>query len=1139
MSTVRPTEATPGPWHQACTLREDIRTGSLDLAEFAADLQSVRKGNAAAVYGKPEQFFPRTYPTHSLRTLVRDVLLRLAGQEGRPVVRLQVAYGGGKTHALLTLLHLAEHGHGLSADTTVRQFLDFAGLPQAPVARVAILPFDQFDVHHGLLTFAPDGRSRHCRTPWGALAYQLGGDAGFARVAKHEEEYVSPAEPVLAELLGMPAAQGRSTLVLVDEAVWYGNEATKQDGRRLGVLRDFFQALTQAVTRQPRTALVATLVSSDVYAHDATALTVLQAFEGVFGRLTDTAEPVGRGDWPEILRRRLFEIIAPPGIQQAATDAFFAQLHQLPVREAQRAQAAYDRMLASYPFHADLLDVLYQKWSQLPGAGFQRTRGALRLMAYALRDAEKKDPAAWIGPGALLGAGTTPSPALTELTTFTSDRDRWGPILGGELGRALEIEADHPTLRSREVQQAVVATFLHSQPEGQSAAPADLWALVAHPHLDRAALEEGLRIWRSRSWFLTEDEAVWRLGTNPNLTAMHLRAMERVLPSAVEAELRKRIGSVETLVGVDPGVNLHVLPQSPGDVKPDSPAFRYIVLGPEAATSAGTQPAKEVTAFWTEVLPGNPRTYRNGLLAVAPDPARLAGLHEQVRGLLAWRKMPADPDFVKAATEAQKVQVRKNGDQAEKDLPGAILATYSVVLRPEPNGPGVVAHALPSGNDRPFDRVKALLQSEDGLIVREVDPAELLPAGGLNLWAEQETAKTVTSLIGAFYQFRRLPPLLRPELIEGSLRHGVQAGLFCLRNQRPDGTSEVFWRSEPTEEQMRRPGSEVVLLQHAVLERLRPQLLSPGALPGLWAGPNGPTVGRLRAFFGGEHAPRLREGALDAAISDAVREGLVALEVEGRTYLAEPLPEGGVPPESVLTIAPEPVSPEAILPGALPAGWPSGMVTDLAKVATAVAAARKAPVPWSLVVKAVDAAISRGLLQLEPGSELLPGSPQTGATIRIGLPVVTTLAPSELIASATQSAWKGGRAQVAAIHTALEAGGRRIPLEVLHAGVQAALKQRLAALGPGATIPEKPGPDILQVVLQRQPKVHAMDGALTAKQIQSLANVWPDVQRTLPKAELECVCTVTIRGDIPEEVAAKLNALLAQVRDDWGLRSGS
>ena len=100
-------------WHEHCVLRDDVRQETLTLEVFAADLYAVRTGEAPNVYRLPDQFFDRTYPTDNLKRLVRDVLQRLAGRGGTPVIRVQVAYGGGKTHALIALLHLAEGWGGV------------------------------------------------------------------------------------------------------------------------------------------------------------------------------------------------------------------------------------------------------------------------------------------------------------------------------------------------------------------------------------------------------------------------------------------------------------------------------------------------------------------------------------------------------------------------------------------------------------------------------------------------------------------------------------------------------------------------------------------------------------------------------------------------------------------------------------------------------------------------------------------------------------------------------------------------------------------------------------------------------------------------------------------------------------------
>ena len=51
-------------------------------------------------------------------------------------------------------------------------------------------------------------------------------------------------------------------------------------------------------------------------------------------------------------------------------------------QSAQEAKNAEQRFLASYPFHPDLIEAFYTKWTQLEG--FQRTRGVLRTFALAL-----------------------------------------------------------------------------------------------------------------------------------------------------------------------------------------------------------------------------------------------------------------------------------------------------------------------------------------------------------------------------------------------------------------------------------------------------------------------------------------------------------------------------------------------------------------------------------------------------------------------------------------------------------------------------------------------------------------------------------------------------------------------------------
>ena len=95
------------PWHKVVQLREDVRNGELSMAAFAADLHEVSLNRGRLVYKDPKEFFALTYPTLALRDLARDVCLRLAGKSDKSVRQLELTYGGGKTHTLITLYHLA------------------------------------------------------------------------------------------------------------------------------------------------------------------------------------------------------------------------------------------------------------------------------------------------------------------------------------------------------------------------------------------------------------------------------------------------------------------------------------------------------------------------------------------------------------------------------------------------------------------------------------------------------------------------------------------------------------------------------------------------------------------------------------------------------------------------------------------------------------------------------------------------------------------------------------------------------------------------------------------------------------------------------------------------------------------------
>jgi hypothetical protein len=101
----------------------------------------------------------------------------------------------------------------------------------------------------------------------------------------------------------------------------------------------------------------------------------------ILNRKMQPIEPVKSQDAPYILKKRLFDFINP---QTAETTAkAYTQLYTDMKAPNRYGTIEYqNRIKETYPFHPELIDTLYERLSTLPD--FQRTRGALRLLAHVI-----------------------------------------------------------------------------------------------------------------------------------------------------------------------------------------------------------------------------------------------------------------------------------------------------------------------------------------------------------------------------------------------------------------------------------------------------------------------------------------------------------------------------------------------------------------------------------------------------------------------------------------------------------------------------------------------------------------------------------------------------------------------------------
>ena len=246
------------PWYKLVTPREDLREGKpLDASEFAVLLDHVRDGRAPAVYQNPAEFFERTYLTRTLSDLAVQVIRRLNGEkvETSAVFNLATQFGGGKTHALTLLYHLAQGGEKARRWKGVEILLQEAKAKAVPATPTAIFVGTEFDSLAG--RGGADGTPLR-RTPWGEIAFQLGGAEGFALVAEHEEKRMAPGGDVIERML----PKGKPALLLLDELMNYvsRNRASGLSGQ----LYSFLQSLSEVVRSRNEVVLAVSIPASEL-----------------------------------------------------------------------------------------------------------------------------------------------------------------------------------------------------------------------------------------------------------------------------------------------------------------------------------------------------------------------------------------------------------------------------------------------------------------------------------------------------------------------------------------------------------------------------------------------------------------------------------------------------------------------------------------------------------------------------------------------------------------------------------------------------------------------------------------------------------------------------------------------------------
>lgn len=675
------------PWRQVITPHEDVRTGNLKEAEFAADLWQVYLGQAGPEYGDPRAFFRRTYLTEGLATLLETAHKRLSLNGGDPVIELQTNFGGGKTHSMIALYHLASC-QPLVELPGLEGLARTLGTTEPLCVQRAVLVGTKLSANEARTK--PDGTV--VRTLWGELAWQLAGPQGYALVANSDASGHAPGADVLQQVFDLAGP----SLILIDEWVAFVRQLYRENREAVAGSFDanltFAQTLTEAVTNTPGVLLAASLPQSEIEVGGDGGKEALRILKNTFSRVKSSWRPATPSESFEIVRRRLFEEVQDVRKRDATIRLFVEQYQKGKTQYPTKVHDAdyRKRMEAAYPFHPELFDQLFEVWGSLDT--FQRTRGVLRLMANVVSVLwMRNDASPLIMPANLPldaeGVASEMGSYLPESWTSVIAHD-----IDGDTAVSLMMDQENGNYNRVSATRRVARTiFLGTAPtnsiegENKGIDARSIRLGVVQPGESAEIFGDALRTFTTRATYLYGEHDRYWFSTQPSITQVAQERKAQLKDDDVDHELEQWLRKDQGKRGIFDRV--HIAPSSSGDVA-DTPEVSLVILGPGMAhvrrqlgNGAEASAAIKGASTILESRGDGRRQHRNSLLFLAPDKADLESLRDAMKDWMVWKGILESREALNLNSQ-QVRQAESRRDEAARAVESRIRETWSWLLSP-------------------------------------------------------------------------------------------------------------------------------------------------------------------------------------------------------------------------------------------------------------------------------------------------------------------------------------------------------------------------------------------------------------------------------------------------------------------------
>jgi len=819
------------PWRIACPPRDDVLEGRLHKDSFAADLAAADREEGSETYSDPLAFFNATHITNGLSLTLKNAAKRLGGDGGPSTIGLQTNFGGGKTHTLLSLLHMCR----------VKSFKDVenlsvveASVSQTSFSHVKTAVFVGTDKGPDM-PLANIGK-KPIRTLWGFLAWRLLGDEGMKLVAAADEAGTNPGAEVFTKVF----EKAGSSLILLDELVAYVRQLS---GERYEAHLSFLQSLTEAASRSKTALIVGSLPESDLEAGGGDkGVDTLRRLEKLFGRTQSAWQPAQGSETYAVIRRRLFQELDTNGEKaRKRTIEAFRKLYRDNKGDFPTSAGEKDyetKLEEAYPIHPMLFDKLSTEWGGLEK--FQRTRGVLSLLArniYASYRDRSDEPL--ILPSSLRMNDPEVRGALIE----PLNGPVWGSIIDGEVdgdtSLPVRMETSKPRYRNEQVvRRAARAVFVCTAPRGDSRGGLtgpEIRLACATPGEQISIFGDALRELSERAGFLYEADGRYWFGSQPTLNKMVENRASDIDAERIDAEIVNMLRKDEG-AGKGGWSFIHTAPIPATDVE-DRPLTRLVLLPPSLPhTNDDSSPAEQAALDAVSRRSGGQRRFRNALVFLAADHRALDEARRTVRRMLAWQDVEKDSRL--DLKESQRADAGNRAAEARRGATQAVRKAWSQLLAPYPsaqNGALIEIDRLVVKSTGQAPAAEAAWQkaAESNAVLKELGRASFVDRLK-NLWPEGRDEVELDSVRDWFFEFPHMDRLRDEQVLANAVSAAVadlsNDGLGLAAGKNADGSyvSVAFQKSvEP------RFGVGALLLTHEAavkqIEAEKAPVPSPGS----------------------------------------------------------------------------------------------------------------------------------------------------------------------------------------------------------------------------------------------------------------------------------------------------------------------